>query len=280
LALGLLGVSAYVYGLAQGTVWAARGRDVLWSAVLGAVLSLSGVGLIVGLFQQAARARAQTQEAQLLGMLGRLAAVMAQELRSPLASAREHTRLLAEMLEDGSRLQRRAQYVDQEIVRVEKLTHELSSFVRSGRVQPRVCDPTVLARQAAARVECPEGIEVLAQHAPVQWVLDPGALEQVLTNLLRNAVQAQPAAPGALVLTVTLRGEELYFSVRDHGPGLPKDVDPFAPFVTTKVTGTGLGLTVARQIVQAHGGRIQGRTHPDGGALLELWIPPADAPRR
>jgi signal transduction histidine kinase len=100
-------------------------------------------------------------------------------------------------------------------------------------------------------------------------------MERVLTNLLRNAVQAQGESTEPITLHVLQRDGALCFAVRDHGPGFAPDVDVFAPFVTTKATGTGLGLTVSRQIVQAHGGRIVALSHPEGGALVEVYIPPA-----
>jgi two-component system sensor histidine kinase HydH len=250
------------------------GRLALLLGVLGACAVPAGVWTVQWTVRRWHRAQRQGRAQQQMALLGRMAAVMAHELRNPIASAKGHAQLLAEVLEAQPRLLGRAQYVVQEIVRVETLTNELLHFVRSGRVQPRDSDPAELVRQAVAHVESAAApFEVRVRELPARWKLDPAAIEQVLANLLRNALQAQPPGARAPVLTAEVRGDQLYFSVRDHGPGLPEDVDLFAPFVTTRVTGTGLGLTVARQVVQAHGGRIQARNHPDGGALIEVYLP-------
>jgi signal transduction histidine kinase len=221
----------------------------------------------------ALRTKRQAMERQKLAMLGLMSAVMAHELRNPLASAKGNSQLLTEMLEPGSRSHRKAEQVVQELVRVETLINDLLDFARSGRVHRRPCDPAALAQEATSRLEDEISIEVDTSSAPASWSLDPSGLERVLTNLLRNAVQAQGESKAPLRLTAAQRGEELYLAVRDHGPGLARDIDVFAPFVTTKITGAGLGLAISRQIVQAHGGRISLKDHPEGGAIAELFIP-------
>jgi signal transduction histidine kinase len=100
-------------------------------------------------------------------------------------------------------------------------------------------------------------------------------MEQVLTNLLRNAVQASPESD-PVELAAYLEGEDtLVFEVRDRGEGLtPGDEESvFQPFVTRRTKGSGLGLTLARQIVEGHGGRIEARNRPGGGAVFRVSIP-------
>jgi signal transduction histidine kinase len=99
-------------------------------------------------------------------------------------------------------------------------------------------------------------------------------MEQVLRNLLENAVQASPAASVVEADIVVERGK-LVMRVRDHGKGLPAGTEQriFEPFHTTRTQGTGLGLAVARRIVEQHGGQIRAENHPDGGALFTLVIP-------
>ena len=93
-------------------------------------------------------------------------------------------------------------------------------------------------------------------------------------NLLRNALEASPDG-ARVVATVGRDGERLAFVIRDHGTGLPADEAErlFEPFHTTRVQGTGLGLAVARRIVELHGGRVTARTHRDGGAEFCIVIP-------
>jgi two-component system sensor histidine kinase HydH len=117
-------------------------------------------------------------------------------------------------------------------------------------------------------------VAVDSTAAPATWSLDPDRMQQVLSNVLRNAVQASP--PDATVaVRLWAEGGRLRVQVRDRGPGIPSGQEEaiFEPFHTGKVRGTGLGLAVARWVVDLHGGAIRASTHPDGGAVIDLSIP-------
>jgi signal transduction histidine kinase len=99
-------------------------------------------------------------------------------------------------------------------------------------------------------------------------------MEQVLINLLDNALAVTP--PGARVTAnVATVGGDLVFSVRDRGPGIPaaERARIFEPFHTTKTRGTGLGLALVRRIVDLHGGAIEVRDAPGGGAIFSIELP-------
>jgi signal transduction histidine kinase len=105
---------------------------------------------------------------------------------------------------------------------------------------------------------------------------DPELLSQALINLLQNATEAVAAVEAPDIhLSCELRGPEIAFSVADNGPGIPAGrlQEIFVPFFTTKETGSGIGLTLARQIALAHGGRIEALNRDGGGTLFRLTIP-------
>ena len=108
-------------------------------------------------------------------------------------------------------------------------------------------------------------------------------LQQVLINLLLNASEAmQHLPPGnrrILVRTHEQRGVDATISVRDRGSGLAPEVlaDALLPFYSTKPKGTGLGLTLCREIVDAHGGRLSIANRDGGGAVVTVWVPAAPA---
>lgn len=107
--------------------------------------------------------------------------------------------------------------------------------------------------------------------------MDAARMEQVLINLLANAVQASSEG-GAIDAEVAREGDQLVYRVRDRGEGLGALSEAelealFEPFRTERVRGTGLGLAVARRIVEAHGGRITAANHPEGGALFTVRLP-------
>ncbi|TAL74032.1 MAG: HAMP domain-containing protein [Rhodanobacter sp.] len=103
---------------------------------------------------------------------------------------------------------------------------------------------------------------------------DPAQIEQVLLNLVKNA-QESGSAPDAVTLSIGLRGQELRLDVADRGPGMSDTVlaQALLPFYSTKRAGTGLGLALAREIAEAHGGRVQLANREGGGLRVSLRLP-------
>jgi two-component system sensor histidine kinase HydH len=213
----------------------------------------------------------EADQARHLAALGEMSAVLAHEIRNPLASLKGHAQLLAELAD--ARTEGRVRRVIDEALRLERLTNHLLDFARSGTVQPVPTSPAEVL-EVALRASAPERIEVDSGSAPATWSLDGARLEQVLINLLDNALQVTPA-DRKVTARVAAHDGELVFEVRDHGPGVPPDQREriFEPFHTTKVHGTGLGLAVARRIVTLHGGSIEIEDAPTGGAIFRVRLP-------
>jgi two-component system sensor histidine kinase HydH len=209
-----------------------------------------------------------------LAALGEMSAVLAHELRNPLASLKGNAELLVESLEGRDRDRAKAVRVVDEALRLERLTNDLLEFVRTGKIARRAVVPGEVLHAAARSLgEGGQAIAVVDAGAPPRWSIDPERLAQVLTNLLENAVQAAPGGP--VTATVAVEERRLIYRVRDRGPGLPTGAPDaiFEPFHTTRVRGIGLGLAVARRLVELHGGTLTARTHPDGGAEFTVAIP-------
>ena len=255
-----------------------QGVQAIVMSGFGALVCLFGAVLMWLLLRQREAVMAQLARKQQLAALGEMSAVMAHELRNPLASAKGHAQLLAEFLEPGTRVRDKARQVISELVRLEGLTNDLLAFVRSGRINRAPIDPADMVQMVLEQIDSPR-VDFIAPDDPGAWSLDAVALERVISNLVHNALQASPPE-GQVTVTVDVQGDTLLFSVRDRGDGIPpgKEKAIFDPFVTTRVRGTGLGLAVSRQIVEAHGGRIAASNAPDGGALFQCWIPRSDAP--
>jgi len=208
-----------------------------------------------------------------LATLGTMSAVIAHEIRNPLTALKGHAQLLAETLPAGGRDRTKAQRVVKQAIRLEALTEELLSFVRSNRVHPQVASPRMLLTEAAELVS-DDGIVLDVDQAPDAWSFDPMRMQQVLVNILKNALQA--TTDGTRVAArVCADAGGLLFTVRDHGAGLPADKERlFEAFVTRRTRGTGLGLAIAQQVVSLHGGTITADNHPEGGAVFQIWLPP------
>ena len=131
--------------------------------------------------------------------------------------------------------------------------------------------PEIVKRGAELKVDVERGIEL---------VCDRQLLDEVLTNLIRNSLEAVPERP-RLALTASRAGRGTLFVVEDNGPGIPESLRNtlFKPFSTTKATGTGLGLAFCRKVVEEHGGTIEAKASPLGGArfavrsLVSGWSP-------
>jgi len=252
-----------------------RGRatkNFVFSITAAASLWALTLGLWLALMREERR-RAHGERERHLAALGEMSAVLAHEIRNPLASLKGHAQLLGEQLDAESPLQKKVGRIVDEAKRLEELTSTLLDLVRSSSVSPQPTDPAQLLRSAAEAVDGAH-VSISSEGAPSSWPLDPLRMGQVLENLLQNAIQASPPESPIEAFVGVERGQ-LVMRVRDHGPGLPAGGEErvFEAFHTTRVKGTGLGLAVARRIVELHGGQIRAENHVTGGAVFTLHLP-------
>lgn len=206
-----------------------------------------------------------------LASLGEVSAVLAHEIRNPLAALKGHAQILAESVESGTKIHAKAERVVNEAVRVEKLTDDLLAFARSGKLRTRSADLCALVNQAVSTVG-PESIVVRMPESPTMVDLDAGRMLQLLDNLLRNALRhGKPPVE----LTVSPRADGIVIEVRDHGKGIPADrlERIFEPFVSDATRGSGLGLAVVRRVAVLHGGSVSASNHEGGGASFRVELP-------
>lgn len=243
------------------------------------IVELVAAALLLGLAAASWRLtrRAQRYEAALakddqLRALGQMSAVLGHELRNPLAALKGHAQLLEEKLQPDHPGYKGALRVVQEAKRLELLTNQVLDFARSGALNTEDVNVESLVREAIADSRA-EPVECRFEEG-VSCALDRIKMKQVLVNLLANARQACPGEIPVEVSTA-LFAQRLRLEVADRGPGLvPGDEERiFEPFVTRRVQGTGLGLALARRIVEAHGGRIFASNRPEGGAVFSIEVP-------
>jgi len=242
--------------------------------VVGGIAALTLTVLAVMLVRWSLRREESVraaEQARHLATLGQMSAVLAHEIRNPLASLKGNAQLLAGALPEGEKVRARADRVVDEAVRLEMLSNDLLEFAREGAIQRREVDPALLVREAIAAVSA-DRIEVDADQAPRSWPLDEARMRQVLINLLENAVEM---SEGRVAVTVGRADKGLTFTVRDSGPGIAEaDLGHvFEPFFTRRTRGTGLGLAVARRLIELHGGTIAAANAPGGGAVFTITLP-------
>ncbi|HEX2687889.1 MAG TPA: HAMP domain-containing sensor histidine kinase [Kofleriaceae bacterium] len=239
---------------------------------VGGLAATALLGVAFVLIRREARRRADAtarERERRLASLGEMSAVLAHEIKNPLASLKGNAQLLARMLPGGDKPRAKADRVVDEAIRLEQLTNDLLAFVRTGSIQRAAVDPAALVRDAAASVAGEVAIDV--HQAPPAWSLDAGRFRQVVVNLLDNAVAAGPP------VTVTVRRDRGHLTVEiaDRGPGVSDDDRDkiFEPFFTGKTQGTGLGLAIVRRVVELHHGTIAVYPNPGGGAVFRAEIP-------
>jgi two-component system sensor histidine kinase HydH len=231
---------------------------------IGGIAALVMLGVAIALVRRELKRRAEEQireREKRLAALGEMSAVLAHEIKNPLASLKGNAQLLAGGVEDKHK--RKAERVVDEAVRLEKLVTDLLAFVRTGELTRAPAAPASLV---------PDGVECDVMAAPATWSLDEARMRQVLSNLVENG-----QAAGGPVHVRIAKARGLVIEVSDKGPGVPvEDREKiFEPFFTKKTRGTGLGLAVARRVVEAHGGTITVGDAPGGGALFRVEIPEA-----
>lgn len=229
------------------------------------------------------RHRRDLVRSERLAVLGRIASGIAHELRNPLTAIRMNVQMLPDE-EDPARRKDEVDLVLEEIDRLQRTVDDLMALarpspLRTGEVDPRALIAGTLDLLARQLEHLGVTVEVdVPEDARTVFPGDERRLRQVLMNLLLNAAQAMPA--GGSIRVSAARSESLVrITVADEGGGVPEDLrsQVFEPFVSGRPGGTGLGLAVSRQIVEAHGGEITLRELEIGTAVDVLL--PASAPR-
>jgi len=240
---------------------------------VGAIAAVSLLGVAIVLVLREARRNAEErarERERRLATLGEMSAVLAHEIKNPLASLKGNAQLLAAMLpSDKPKEKAKAERVVDEAVRLESLTNDLLRFVRTGAIKREPIDPGALVREAAGSIKGEVTIDT--ERAPKLWPLDAARIREVIVNLVDNAV----AAGEPVTVAVQVLNKHLVIDVGDRGPGVPEDSRDkiFEAFYTGKTQGTGLGLAVVRRVIEQHDGTITVLTNPGGGALFRTEIP-------
>ena len=237
-------------------------------------------------------ARAELMHASQLSAMGTMAATLAHELAQPLTSAGNAIAATRKMLRslppEQIREPRRALDVASDSVeRASEILKRLRAFVAKGQVEADVQDlPSIIAEASVLMFADAQrdGVEIqfrLDRHA--KWVkADAIQVQQVLINLIRNAIEAMAGAAERRITisTAAISTRAIEVTVEDTGPGLkPGTVEAvFAPFHSTKKAGLGVGLSISKTIVEAHGGRIEARAQPGSGAAFSFTLPRGSGP--
>jgi signal transduction histidine kinase len=232
------------------------------------------------------RARAELVQAERLATIGKMAAHITHEIRNPLSSIGLNVELLEEEIAPSGDKESAALVtaIKAEVDRLSRIAEQYLSVARRPRprfVRERLDDlarellafvgPELTRAGVRAHIETDEGMPEVE--------LDDSQLRQALLNLVRNAREAMPNGGDLRVCVRAIEPAAVEVTVDDTGVGIPDEMiaNVFDPFFTTKARGTGLGLAVTREIIEAHGGHISCERRPEGGTRFRIWLPRSQA---
>jgi two-component system sensor kinase FixL len=241
---------------------------------------------------QKTEARLQELQSELvhvsrLTAMGEMASALAHELNQPLSAIANYMKGSRRLLEDSSDehamiLREAMDKAAEQALRAGQVIRRLRDFVARGDSERRVEGVKKLVEEASALALVgvrDKGVHVRFEFDPrTDFVLaDKVQIQQVLLNLMRNAIEAmEDADKRELVVSTALAPDDMVeISVSDTGTGISPEVTAqlFQPFVTTKRQGMGVGLSISRTIVEAHGGSIAPRPNPEGGTVFSFTLP-------
>jgi two-component system, LuxR family, sensor kinase FixL len=258
------------------------------------MLVLSLTGLLLGAVTSERRIVTQRlceQQIELARMsasvqAGAMGMALAHELSQPLSTVAAYLHAARRLLQSGAtseRLMDTLNKAEAEAQRTREVMERVREFVSNGKIDLQALDLSALARKIATL--CREDaarhgieVEIVGSHPAPPIRADRLQIEQVLNNLVVNAIDAaseRPGARGRVIIRVATRGERVVMQVEDNGPGVAPEIADrmFEPYHTTKPRGMGLGLHLSQQIVQKHAGHLWWEPDVPEGTRFVVELP-------
>ncbi|PRQ01165.1 protoglobin domain-containing protein [Enhygromyxa salina] len=213
-----------------------------------------------------------------LATIGQIAASIGHDLRNPLSVMESSLYILRRRVDGDARAVKHVEKIAHQVEECDAIITHLLEMARNQPPRRELVAGIELINAAILAARVPEAFELeRVGFADLQLWVDGGLLKQALVNLFINSVQAQDGGAGGIRVLAEVDGTNVTISVADSGPGFELDTVPtvFEPLVTTKPSGTGLGLALVKSVVKRHGGRVSANNAALGGAVVNMFLPGA-----
>lgn len=224
------------------------------------------------------RVQAQLIRSSRMAAIGELAAGVAHEVNNPLTGVLGYAELLIDELPVGDPRRRDAEVIRSEAQRASSIVRALRDFARPDQPRPTPSDLAALVTRTVDLVRHPltvAGVAIDESYGDLPSIgFDPQAVQQVVLNVLTNALQAMPDG-GHLRVETSVRGGDAVLTIADDGAGMSEEAAgrAFEPFFSDRPGSVGLGLSVSHGLVESHGGTIDLRSRPGRGTTVEIRLP-------
>ena len=254
-------------------------RNMLTAASL---VSIAGLAIFIGFVIKATSSLLWTREslmrANTLVSMGRMAAGIAHEIRNPLFIIRGAAeKLQAQHPENSKEIE---SFIIEETDRLDSILTAYLQFARDEKAPMSEGDLAMILRRSVRLIDeggkgsgLPIESDIKLTKAPL--VCEEKKLQQALMNILLNATQFSADSSGSIEVSLSLEGKSYTLVVRDHGSGIPAgEIEKvFEPFYTTRTDGSGLGLSIARRIVEDHNGNLDISSAKGSGTTVRIVLP-------
>jgi len=233
-------------------------------------------GIVTGFLVNKERAeREKFKQAEHLALLGRAAAAIAHELKTPIVVIGGFANILQKRISPEDPSWKKLDIILKETKWMEDMVHGILDFSKPLQLKLKPIEIQPLLKEVINLIRVGSKTEIelnfLTQIPKVK--VDSDRFKQVLINLINNAVQAAPNKP--VKINVFFQKNQVVIEITDQGPGIPEEYKEkiFEPFFSTKVRGTGLGLAIVKKIINAHQGQISFQSRPAKGTTFIVSIP-------
>jgi len=262
-------------------------KQTFWLSLLASIALFILFSIFVWQsFQKLLKTEESLRQSEHLAFLGKMAAIMAHEIRNPLGIIRGTADVLRSKYKQSDQ-EELFDYIPSEVNRLNTLIGNFLTYARGPKLERQPLNVQEFIRDHLRQFSISDPqkdihFETSFQDQDLVIQADPNALRQVFLNILQNAVQASQKGSIIQIRQNTFRKKGknwLEIRIEDHGCGIEGDPERvFEPFYTTKSTGTGLGMPISKKIIESHGGKISIETEPGKGTCVKILLPIFSSP--